>query len=93
MNTYTARNETWIRTSETRPAYHLAQRVVGYADNDGRWVAQRVAPTHWSRIGTLQRTGVSLVLGVFDTEAEARAAAAADLAVWETEAHTTEAVR
>jgi hypothetical protein len=81
------------KSTDLRPSYDIAQRVIGYADNDGRWVAQRIRPTFWSSIGTLQGVGTSRVLGVFDTLAEAEAAAAADLAAWQTEAHATEAVR
>jgi hypothetical protein len=79
--------------SALRPSYVIDQRLVGYADNDGRFVAQRIRPTFWSSIGTLQGVGVSRVLGVFDTREEADQAAAADLAVWETEAHPVAAVR
>jgi hypothetical protein len=86
MSTHTA-------TAALRPAYTFDARTVGYADNDGRIVAQRIRPTFWSRIGTLQGVGTSRVLGVFDTLAEAQAAAAADLAAWEREPHTVEAVR
>ena len=80
-------------TTALRPSYDFAARTVGYAINDGRIVAQRIRPTYWHRIGTLQEVGESKVLGVFDTMAEAEAAAAADLALWEIEAHTQRAVR
>lgn len=79
-------------TSTQAPSYSIAQRTIGYADNDGRFVAERIRPMFW-RYGTLQAIGESRFLGVFDTRAEAEAAVTADGAVWATEAKAVAAVR
>lgn len=77
-----------MTTKTPLPTYPIEQRLAGYADNDGRFVAQRVRPLYWTPWGTLHAVGVSRVLGVFDTREEAEAAAAHDLAeVWPTEDH------
>lgn len=75
-------------TAALVPSYAIDQRLAGYADNDGRFVAERVRPLHWSPWGTLRAVGSGRFLGVFDTRAEADAAVAADGAVWAAEPHT-----
>jgi hypothetical protein len=69
-------------TPTVTPTYAIDRRTVGYANNDGRYVAQRVAPAVWLYGGTLYTVGHSRFLGVFDTRADADAAIAADAAVW-----------
>lgn len=80
--TYVSNNEKWIaHTGATgKPCWVLAQRNVGYADNDGRWTAQRVAGNRWSSCGILESVGTSAFLGVFATEPDAVAAITVDRA-------------
>jgi len=77
----------YMNTLTAAPSYSIDRRTVGYADNDGRYVAQRVAPAVWLYGGTLYTVGHSRFLGVFDTLADADAAVAADADVWASEDH------
>lgn len=76
----TTNHETWIdyRGADGTPCWTVEQRNVGFADNDGRWIAQRVRGNRWTAGGVLEPVGESAFLGVFDTEAEALAAVDAD---------------
>ena len=86
--------DVWIYpTDSLSPSYVIGHRIMGYDVNDGRWTAERVAPTSWTRYGCLQTHGSGRFLGVFDTRAEAEAAVAADGPVWAAESHTPRMVR
>lgn len=53
--------------------FQVEQRLIGFADNDGRWLVQQDADLYW-RGGTLTERRPGKLLGIFSTVVEAEAA-------------------
>lgn len=70
-----------VETIKTDVAsFMIEQRNVGFADNDGRWIAEQLAELYWSGIGVLRQKRAGTFLGVYDTRESAVAACHAALA-------------
>lgn len=63
---YVSNNDKWI--TNNIGTFHLEQRNVGFADNDGRWVVTQSPELYWSASGVLYYKARGAFLGVFDTE-------------------------
>ena len=74
MDTYVSNH----RQSFSAPAgtFMLEQKNAGFVENDGRWILAQLPESTWV-YGQLRITRKGRVVGVFDTEAEARIAASA----------------
>lgn len=68
-STYVPKNERWIRTDAG--LFWAEQRLVGFADNDGRWTVTQMSECEYRALGALVRTREARHLGIFDTDADA----------------------
>ncbi|SCL32961.1 hypothetical protein GA0070616_4600 [Micromonospora nigra] len=72
---YVSNHEDTITTDAAE--FAIAQRNIGFADNDGRWIVSQLPDLYWSPIGVLRQRRPGAFLGAFDTREVAEAAISA----------------